>query len=515
MVQFKGVFLGEERREYVARRHRPEVRPRGRQAQRSRERRAHRPAPHLLRDAGQLLLRRLLQGGCGGVLLGAPHRRAAACRRTASRPPCSPTTTMPSPSGRRSRAWGTTAILRLGEKDNFWAMGDTGPCGPCSEIHFHQGDHLPCAEERAGRRCLGPACDCDRWLEIWNLVFMQFNRDASGRMTPLPKPSIDTGMGLERIAAVVQGKDSNFQTDLLRPLIAHVERLARRALRRERGAGRVDARDRRSCPRRHLPHRRRRDALERVAGLRPAPDHAPGHASRPDAGAPRALPVGGDGDGGGGARARPIRRSGSSIRGSRRRSSSRRSASRRRSTSGWRRSATTSTRTRGMRDKVVDGRFLFTLYDTHGFPDRPRPGGVRGRRLDGARGEPRKPSSPRWSAQRERARAGGTFSSMTRRPAPERWHSLGNPRRPVEDRVPRLHVTRGAGAHPRDGRRRRSAGTRRARERRWRSSSTVRRPTPSRAARWATRARSRVAGGKAGSRTPTTAERSSSSTACG
>ena len=117
-------------------------------------------------------------------------------------------------------------ILRLGEKDNFWAMGDTGPCGPCSEVHFHQGDHLPCAEETAGRRCLGPACDCDRWLEIWNLVFMQFNRDASGKMTPLPKPSIDTGMGLERIAAVLQGKQSNFETDLLRPLIARVEALA-------------------------------------------------------------------------------------------------------------------------------------------------------------------------------------------------------------------------------------------------------------------------------------------------
>jgi alanyl-tRNA synthetase len=119
-------------------------------------------------------------------------------------------------------------ILRLGEKDNFWAMGDTGPCGPCSEIHFHQGEHLPCAEEQAGRRCLGPACDCDRWLEIWNLVFMQFNRDASGVMTPLPKPSIDTGMGLERVAAVVQGVDSNYQTDLLRPLIAHVERISGR-----------------------------------------------------------------------------------------------------------------------------------------------------------------------------------------------------------------------------------------------------------------------------------------------
>ncbi len=121
---------------------------------------------------------------------------------------------------------GDDRILRLGEKDNFWAMGDTGPCGPCSEVHYHQGDQIPCPEEAAGRPCLGPACDCDRWLEVWNLVFMQFNRSAGGVMTPLPRPAIDTGMGLERVTAIVQGKDSVFQTDLLRPLIAHVERLA-------------------------------------------------------------------------------------------------------------------------------------------------------------------------------------------------------------------------------------------------------------------------------------------------
>src|SRR5467141_3029101 len=117
-------------------------------------------------------------------------------------------------------------ILRLGEEDNFWAMGDTGPCGPCSEVHFHQGDDLPCAEEAAGRTCLGPACECDRWLEIWNLVFMQFNRDASGKMTPLPRPSIDTGMGLERTAAVMQGKRSSYETDLFAPLIGHIARLS-------------------------------------------------------------------------------------------------------------------------------------------------------------------------------------------------------------------------------------------------------------------------------------------------
>jgi alanyl-tRNA synthetase len=131
---------------------------------------------------------------------------------------------------------GEDRILRLGEEDNFWAMGDTGPCGPCSEVHFHQGDHLPCAEERAGRACLGPACDCDRWLEIWNLVFMQFNRDASGAMTPLPKPSIDTGMGLERVAAVLQGKQSSYDTDLFRPLITRVEALCGKTYGRDEDA---------------------------------------------------------------------------------------------------------------------------------------------------------------------------------------------------------------------------------------------------------------------------------------
>ena len=117
-------------------------------------------------------------------------------------------------------------IHKLGAKDNFWAMGDTGPCGPCSEIHFFQGNDIPCAEEKAGKRCLGVACDCDRWLEIWNLVFMQFERGADGNLTPLPKPSIDTGAGLERMASVAQGKRSNYDTDLFQSIIRAIEKIA-------------------------------------------------------------------------------------------------------------------------------------------------------------------------------------------------------------------------------------------------------------------------------------------------
>ena len=126
------------------------------------------------------------------------------------------------------RAEGVPAerIFKLGMKDNFWAMGDTGPCGPCSEIHFFQGNEIPCAEEKAGRKCEGVACDCDRWLEIWNLVFMQFERSADGKLTPLPKPSIDTGAGLERVAAVAQGKLTNYDTDLFQNIIRAISKIA-------------------------------------------------------------------------------------------------------------------------------------------------------------------------------------------------------------------------------------------------------------------------------------------------
>src|SRR5689334_22768193 len=113
-------------------------------------------------------------------------------------------------------------IFRLDEKDNFWQMGDTGPCGPCSEIHFDLG---PEAAEPGRENEQFPLDGGGRYVEIWNLVFMQFNRDAAGNMTPLPRPSIDTGMGLERVAAVLQGKLSNYDTDLIRPIIDYAGEL--------------------------------------------------------------------------------------------------------------------------------------------------------------------------------------------------------------------------------------------------------------------------------------------------
>ncbi len=111
-------------------------------------------------------------------------------------------------------------IVRLGEKDNFWAMGDTGPCGPCSEILIDQGEALGC-----GNPDCAPGCDCDRYLEIWNLVFTQFDRDPQGNLNPLPNPNIDTGMGLERLAAVVQGVTSNYDAEIFKDIIGRIENL--------------------------------------------------------------------------------------------------------------------------------------------------------------------------------------------------------------------------------------------------------------------------------------------------
>ena len=116
---------------------------------------------------------------------------------------------------------GPERIGRFGEKDNFWSMGDTGPCGPTAEIFYDRGPEHAC----------GPACDfitcgCDRYLEIWNLVFMQFDRDKEGNLTPLPRPSIDTGMGFERLVSVLQGVESNWDTDLFQGIIGEIARLS-------------------------------------------------------------------------------------------------------------------------------------------------------------------------------------------------------------------------------------------------------------------------------------------------
>jgi alanyl-tRNA synthetase len=119
---------------------------------------------------------------------------------------------------RRNVGLPETRIFRLDEDENFWSMGDTGPCGPCSEIHVDFGVNPSCSSSRCD-----PSCDCGRWLEIWNLVFMQFDRDATGATKPLPKPSIDTGAGLERLAAVIQGVSSNYDTDLFSGILERAQ----------------------------------------------------------------------------------------------------------------------------------------------------------------------------------------------------------------------------------------------------------------------------------------------------
>jgi alanyl-tRNA synthetase len=125
-------------------------------------------------------------------------------------------------------AWKTLVpaerIGELGADDNFWAMGETGPCGRCSEIYYFRGEEISCPEPA----CRGLECSCDRYIEIWNNVFMEFDRQADGTLQPLPAPSIDTGMGLERVTAVIQGKLSNYDTDLFTPILAAIGERARR-----------------------------------------------------------------------------------------------------------------------------------------------------------------------------------------------------------------------------------------------------------------------------------------------
>ena len=175
-------------------------------------------------------------------------------------------------SGRRSPASRTTASSASPTSDNFWAMGDTGPCGPCSEIFIDRGEHI------WGGPPGSPEEDGDRFLEFWNLVFMQFEQVTKDERVALPRPSIDTGMGLERMACILQGVDSVFETDLFRHLI-DAAASAHRA--------RAEGADRRVVPRHRgpfalviLPDRRRRAAVERRPRLCAAPDHAPRDAPR-------------------------------------------------------------------------------------------------------------------------------------------------------------------------------------------------------------------------------------------
>src|SRR3984893_17592459 len=113
-------------------------------------------------------------------------------------------------------------IYRFGEKDNFWSMGDTGPCGPCSEIFIDRGKEYSC-----GKPTCAMGCDCDRYMEFWNLVFMQFERGADGKLVPLPKPSVDTGAGLERLASILQNVDTNYDTDVFQHIIRKTSELAK------------------------------------------------------------------------------------------------------------------------------------------------------------------------------------------------------------------------------------------------------------------------------------------------
>ena len=172
-------------------------------------------------------------------------------------------------------------IIRIATSDNFWAMGDVGPCGPCSEIFYDHGPSIP------GGPPGSPDAEGDRFIEIWNLVFMQFDQVGPSERVPLPRPSVDTGMGLERIAAVLQGKHDNYDIDLFRALIlASAEASG--------VAPDGDARGLAPCHRRPsarlgVSDRRRRAAEQGRTGLCAAPDHAAGDAPCPHPGLPGAA----------------------------------------------------------------------------------------------------------------------------------------------------------------------------------------------------------------------------------
>ena len=220
MNQFKDVFLGRERRDYRARRHVAEVHARQRQAQRPRQRRPLAPAPHVLRDARQLLVRRLLQAGRHRAGVDAADRASGAsiragCTRRSSRASRAFRATTRRTTGGASSCRPSRSASS-GMADNFWAMGDTGPCGRCSEIYYDRGPEVPgtgdfMADVEARQRALRR--DLEQRLHGVRA------RRGRARSTALPAPSIDTGMGLERISAVMQGTLSNYDTALFTPIL--------------------------------------------------------------------------------------------------------------------------------------------------------------------------------------------------------------------------------------------------------------------------------------------------------
>ncbi len=506
MVQFKSVFLGDERRDYRrATSSQKCVRAGGK----------HNDLENVGRTARHHTFFEMLGNFSFGDYFKADAIAFAwefLTKRPRHRPPparsrpSSPTTTRPSRCGSGWPGSATSASCAWARRTTSGPWATPGPAVPARRSTSTRAITCRAPRSPPGAPCLGPACECDRWLEIWNLVFMQFNRDASGAMTPLPRPSIDTGMGLERVAAVMQGKASNFDTDLLRPLIDRVGRARRQALRARRGGRRLHARHRRSRPGRHVPHRRRRHALQRVAGLRAAPDHAPGHAPRPPARAREPFlhrsvewVVEPDGRGLSRARARAAahrrtpceaRRSGSPRRSiaAMRRIEEYRRGPRRRDAAGprWHASCSSST----------------TRY---GFPRDLAEDALPGHGLAGDRRDRRRPGRGAMAAQRERARAGAAFGGDADAAQPGSTSAL-SAELPRPEFVGYDSLTHAGAASSPWWRRPRGPPVPEAGEGpRSRSFSTARRPTRSRAARSATRARWSAVRAAATSSTRTTA----------
>ena len=278
MNQFKDVFLGTEKRDYTRATTSQKVHARERQAQRPRQRRAVASASHVLRDAGQLLVRRLLQEGRDPVRVGR----------------CSPTSgSCPKDRLVVSIFKGEHGIPRDAEAYDIWRDARAGRSHSRAWAPTTTSGRWatpgPAADARRSTTCAAAAGSRSREIEIWNNVFMEFERGADGTLTPLPAPSIDTGMGLERITAVMQEKESQLRHGRL-----HAAPRRASASWRDRAYGgrasntrHLDARRRRSHPRDDLPHRRRRHPVERVARVRAAEDHAARDAPRQ---APRASP---------------------------------------------------------------------------------------------------------------------------------------------------------------------------------------------------------------------------------